>query len=147
MVSPDSRATPCPPSGRNSTYRPVQISGASSERIGDINSAIELINEQIEIEGRRASLLIVEQISCRHKQLVADICTSLIAAHAAAKKYHALADALNQDEVSWTPLRPMHATKMLGEPWDRYSPVALYLKEALEYGLIDKSIIPPELRQ
>src|SRR3954463_531556 len=30
MVSPDSRATACPPSGRNSTYRPVQISGASS---------------------------------------------------------------------------------------------------------------------
>src|SRR6516164_1268621 len=30
MVSPDSQATACPPSGRNSTYRPVQISGASS---------------------------------------------------------------------------------------------------------------------
>src|SRR6516162_9710047 len=31
MVSPDSQATACPPSGRNSTYRPVQISGASSD--------------------------------------------------------------------------------------------------------------------
>jgi hypothetical protein len=30
MVSPDSQATACPPSGRNSTYRPVQISGAGS---------------------------------------------------------------------------------------------------------------------
>jgi hypothetical protein len=30
MVSPDSQATACPSSGRNSTYRPVQISGASS---------------------------------------------------------------------------------------------------------------------
>src|SRR5215210_7180126 len=30
MVSPDSLGTACPPSGRNSTYRPVQISGASS---------------------------------------------------------------------------------------------------------------------
>src|ERR1035437_4963303 len=30
MVSPDSRGTACPPSGRNSTYRPVQISGTSS---------------------------------------------------------------------------------------------------------------------
>src|SRR5438445_12649024 len=30
MVSPDLQATACPPSGRNSTYRPVQISGASS---------------------------------------------------------------------------------------------------------------------
>src|ERR1035437_7282661 len=30
MVSPDSRSTACPPSGRNSTYRPVQISGTGS---------------------------------------------------------------------------------------------------------------------
>src|SRR5208282_4140579 len=30
MVSPDSLGTACPLSGRNSTYRPVQISGASS---------------------------------------------------------------------------------------------------------------------
>src|ERR1700731_1721705 len=30
MVSPDSRDTACPLSGRNSTYRPVQISGTGS---------------------------------------------------------------------------------------------------------------------
>jgi hypothetical protein len=30
MVSPDSQATACPPSGRNSTYHPVQISGTGS---------------------------------------------------------------------------------------------------------------------
>jgi hypothetical protein len=30
MVSPDSRAKAFPPSGRNSTYRPVQISGTGS---------------------------------------------------------------------------------------------------------------------
>jgi hypothetical protein len=30
MVSPDSRAESCPPSGRNSTYRPVQKSGTTS---------------------------------------------------------------------------------------------------------------------
>jgi hypothetical protein len=32
IVSPDSLGTPCPLSGRNSTYRPVQISGAGSNR-------------------------------------------------------------------------------------------------------------------
>jgi hypothetical protein len=31
MVSPDSQATACLPSGRNSTYRPVQISEAGSD--------------------------------------------------------------------------------------------------------------------
>src|SRR5712671_4705001 len=33
MVSPDSQAIACPLSGRNSTYRPVQISGAGSTLI------------------------------------------------------------------------------------------------------------------
>jgi hypothetical protein len=32
IVSPDSTGTACPLSGRNSTYRPVQISGAGSDR-------------------------------------------------------------------------------------------------------------------
>jgi hypothetical protein len=32
MVSPDSRGTACPLSGRNSTYRPVQISGTGSKQ-------------------------------------------------------------------------------------------------------------------
>jgi hypothetical protein len=31
MVSPDSQGTACPLSGKNSTYRPVQISGTGSE--------------------------------------------------------------------------------------------------------------------
>jgi hypothetical protein len=33
IVSPDSSGTACPLSGRNSTYRPVQISGATSTAI------------------------------------------------------------------------------------------------------------------
>src|SRR5258708_107948 len=33
MVSPDSQAIACPLSGRNSTYRPVQISGAGSNNL------------------------------------------------------------------------------------------------------------------
>src|SRR6516162_11263820 len=36
MVSPDSQATACLPSGRNSTYRPVQISGTGSPLAGHI---------------------------------------------------------------------------------------------------------------
>jgi hypothetical protein len=41
MVSPDSKAPACPPSGRNSTYRPVQISGAGSYLFGKDCCAVE----------------------------------------------------------------------------------------------------------
>src|SRR5271169_5957283 len=40
MVSPDSLGTACPPSGRNSTYRPVQILEAGSYR--ELDDAIGL---------------------------------------------------------------------------------------------------------
>src|SRR5438105_1341844 len=47
MVSPDSQATACPLSGRNSTYRPVQISGASSEpKIHRFAQRFEMSNEK-----------------------------------------------------------------------------------------------------
>jgi hypothetical protein len=36
IVSPDSLGTACPLSGRNSTYRPVQISGTSSDHDRDM---------------------------------------------------------------------------------------------------------------
>src|SRR5580692_8574888 len=41
IVSPDSRGTACPLSGRNSTYRPVQISAA-----GSIRCALEAIDNE-----------------------------------------------------------------------------------------------------
>src|SRR5690349_7565997 len=47
MISPDSQATACLPSGRNSTYRPVQISGTSTD-IGDQDTRVtskELVQE------------------------------------------------------------------------------------------------------
>jgi len=38
MVSPDSQATACLPSGRNSTYRPVQISATGSDLYDELRS-------------------------------------------------------------------------------------------------------------
>jgi integrase len=43
MVSPDSRAKACPQSGRNSTYRHVQISGAGSVRTLSTATVAELL--------------------------------------------------------------------------------------------------------
>src|SRR5208337_2115999 len=42
IVSPDSLGTACPPSGRNSTYRPVQILEASSFLIRPLVIALVL---------------------------------------------------------------------------------------------------------
>jgi plasmid maintenance system antidote protein VapI len=49
MVSPDSQAIACPLSGRNSTYRPVQISGTGSP-----NRITEIINNRRRITADTA---------------------------------------------------------------------------------------------
>src|ERR1700686_4387214 len=59
MVSPDSRGTACPLSGRNSTYRPVQISGTGSLFTlpeGNLLSGLALVSTQEEIDMQRSSL-------------------------------------------------------------------------------------------
>src|SRR5437899_3858741 len=50
MVSPDSQATACPLSGRNSTYRPVQISGTSSNYAARLHIKLA-VNEEANIEA------------------------------------------------------------------------------------------------
>src|SRR6516164_4234418 len=58
MVSPDSQATACPPSGRNSTYRPVQISGASSEFAAGAGHSEHPLKKQVvwNLDDRTAAL-------------------------------------------------------------------------------------------
>src|SRR5665213_2654893 len=64
MVSPDSRGIACPPSGRNSTYRSVQISETGSgralqlsrkERVGKLQALLALLSRRSEIDGQPAN--------------------------------------------------------------------------------------------
>ncbi|HZJ12479.1 MAG TPA: hypothetical protein VFD26_07495, partial [Methyloceanibacter sp.] len=51
MVSPDKMGTACPLSGRNSTYRPVQISGTGSLIAPGISRKIEPERQQGDCRG------------------------------------------------------------------------------------------------
>jgi hypothetical protein len=116
------------------------------QRLGDLDVAIEMIEEKIDVEDRRASGLIVARLADVHKKLVADICVNLIAAHAANKNYHDLIDKLHSDDVRWTGLSPMQPNSILGQPRDNYSNIALYLREAAANGFIEVARVPVELR-
>jgi hypothetical protein len=117
------------------------------QRIDDIDAAIALLSQKIEFAGRKASQIIVGSVADTHKKLVADICSTLVAAHKANTKYHALADALNLDGVSWSSLIPSHPNDILGQPQDKYSNVALYLRSARDSGFIGGAEVPDELRE
>src|SRR5258708_2440340 len=55
IVSPDSLGTACPLSGRNSTYRPVQILEASSIPRNDFGGALHLVRKRTSVSDQRPS--------------------------------------------------------------------------------------------
>jgi hypothetical protein len=77
---------------------------------------------------------------------VAGVCSKLIDAHKASKAYYKLAGALNEDSVAWTGMHPMQPHSVIGEPTDRYSSLAIYLRQAVSHNFIDAKAVPPELR-
>src|SRR5438128_273732 len=54
MVAPDSQGTACPLSGRNSTYRPVQISGTGSDRVPTDRVPVSQASVAAPTDGRKA---------------------------------------------------------------------------------------------
>src|SRR5208282_3604101 len=68
MVAPDSQGTACPSSGRNSTYRPVQISGTTSalrharpKTLDHVGSAVAraILERNKKAAGRRLVILVI----------------------------------------------------------------------------------------
>src|SRR5450631_809395 len=59
MVSPDSQASACPPSGRNSTYRPVQISGT-----GSVALHVQALCDQVSPNELRAYFAGERSVAC-----------------------------------------------------------------------------------
>jgi hypothetical protein len=69
----------------------------------------------------------------------------MLALRASFAEYVAFTGELNSKGVAWAHLRAMHPS-FLGEPDARFSPVAMWLREAATYGLIDRDQIPEALR-
>jgi hypothetical protein len=115
-------------------------------RLGDLDAAADLLRTRIDVESRKASAIIVDHVAGTHRELVIALCETLIEAHKANRNYHQFADVLNQDSVSWTCLYPSQPNELLGQPTDKYGPVAIYLRQAVANGFIQPSAIPSELR-
>lgn len=117
-----------------------------SQRIADINAALEILAGRITSERMRASAIIRDQVEGEHKHLVADICAKLASLHEASAKYTEFANALNADNVAWSALEPMFP-KFLSGPTDKNGNVARYLREAVLHGFISATSIPASLKE
>ncbi len=115
------------------------------EEIQDITDAIGLIEVQMGACAMEASIKIREIIEPDHARAVTRIADAMLALRDAFSDYKAIADELNAKGVAWTALRPMHPN-FIGDPDNRFGPIALWLKEAAQYGFIKNSSIPEALR-
>ena len=109
------------------------------------DAAIEQLRQDTIPEVMKASAVIRERVAPRHTELVQDMAKKMLALRQSFADYLDLANELNAKGVAWSALRPMHI-RWLGEPDNRYSPVACWLREAATYGFIDRADIPEGLR-
>lgn len=116
-----------------------------SARAEDLNAAITILDRRLAEARMKASAVVREQVAPLHAELVKVICRAMVAVYEAAVAYDDLTDQLNAGEVAWSALHPM-APRDVVEQDNRYSPVAIYLRQAAGYGFIPPSEIPAGIR-
>lgn len=128
--------------------RPRETHRAPPEVHRDI-LAIDDALEQLRVDAAtatvEASAIIRERVAPRHTALVQDMVQHMLALRQSFADYLDFARELNDRGIAWSALRPMHPS-WLGEPDYRYSPVAVWLREAATYGFISREEIPEGLR-
>lgn len=111
--------------------------------------AVEHAIEQLRVEANdatmEASATIRERVAPRHAALVRNVADAMLTLYRAHADYIEFADNLNSRGIAWSMLYPMHVS-WLGEPTDRQSNVAMWLKEAVRNKFIPADTIPERLR-
>jgi hypothetical protein len=103
-----------------------------------LTRAVELARREVDSAEAAASRAICEQVAAEHRERVRDVLLALAELSRANERLHAFYEGLRDRGVSsWASwLRPSTISQ-LGRANDRYSLVALALREAVQYGLVD----------
>lgn len=120
--------------------RLVELAG----EIRDLRAAIDLLNAQWRQAKSRASAIVRARVEPEYRRRVQALCAALIDAHRANTELKALTDSLEANEVEWSGLGVV-SNHTLGHPRDRYSHLAMDLRDAARLGLFEKREIPLEL--
>lgn len=108
--------------------------------------AVELQRGRVDAARSEASAAVCERLAPKHRKIVADLARTLIAAGEAALVEIEFREELFEADVSFAGrLRPMPTA--LGDPRDRDSALASWLREAVEFGLIEPGAIPADWRK
>jgi hypothetical protein len=112
-----------------------------------LGRAIELQRRIVEDKEVEASKQIATRLAPSHRALVGEIAKSLVELGTALTKEEDLRLLLQDSGMRYVTdiLRPM-GIPALGDPRDRNSLIAIWLREAIEYDLISESMVPQTWR-
>lgn len=115
------------------------------QEIADIKAALDVLADQIGQARYRASEKIREGVRPAYAQRVAANCEALLRLRETSADYLELTHELQEKDISWLQLEPLPVS-FAGNPHDRHSKTAIYLREAAKAGYFDYARIPSELR-
>jgi hypothetical protein len=129
----------------DSTYPTAARIREQQVMIAAIRQAITVIETRLSAERGKASLAVCDQVRGEHKRLVRNMCAKLLDLRESMLAYQALADALNDKDIAWSPLSPSQLLA-LGHPLDSQGRLAMYLREKVKDGFLDSKEIPAQYR-
>jgi hypothetical protein len=127
-----------------STHERDRLSKIVTE-LDDLRRATDTAASMRRVALSKASAAICATMAPEYRARVRSVVDALKAAHAASVELHAMTNALEDSEVSWTGLGVAFPT-CLGFPNDLSGPLAHYLRDLVHQGHITKSEIPKELQ-
>ncbi|RTE92447.1 hypothetical protein [Bradyrhizobium sp. LVM 105] len=113
--------------------------------IKDREAALLVLDREIDVERRAASAIVMKRLEPAYREIVAQICKSLLELHEANRRYNEFADHVNGNNVDWSGISGM-APWFLGHPNNPDSNLARYLREAVEGSFMKAADFPPEFR-
>ncbi len=117
------------------------------DRLNVVRRAIEIQESTVTEERLRASREICDRLRPAHHTLVAKIAAHLAALGHALVAEEEFADRLREGDVAFSGLLRRMNIPALGDPRERYSRIAAWLREAVDYGFIAENEIPVEWRE
>lgn len=113
--------------------------------IKDRVAALEVLARDIDTERRAASVVIMQQLGPKYREIISEICEALLQLHHLNRRYEAFADHVNYNGIAWSGVSGL-PLQFLGHPDDTDSNLARYLREAVEAGFMKSVDLPPEFR-
>jgi predicted RNA-binding Zn ribbon-like protein len=111
----------------------------------DLNAAVSIIDAQVDVEMRAASVALCEAVAPEHSALARKFATKMIELHAAETAYLKFVDSVEDTGASTTSLSRMPRS-WLGSPLDPSSGYHHFLKESVDAGHIAKAAVPESIR-